>query len=56
MTSISTNRPRKRSLWAEIGAFLERLGEAIDITEADLLAARIERVERELAALKDKYR
>jgi hypothetical protein len=44
---------RRESFWRTIARMLENFGDALDITEATLLAERVSKLEKEVAKLKE---
>jgi polyhydroxyalkanoate synthesis regulator phasin len=44
---------RRKSFWRTIARTLEDFGDALDITEATLLAERVSKLEKEVAKLKE---
>lgn len=47
-----TASPNRETFWNRIGRLVRQFGEALDLDETALLAARVARLERELAELK----
>lgn len=45
--------PNSETFWGRIGRLIRQFGEAMDLDETTLLAARVARLERELTELKD---
>jgi uncharacterized small protein (DUF1192 family) len=44
---------RRESFWRTVGRMLENFGDALDTTEATLLAERVSKLEKEIARLKE---
>jgi polyhydroxyalkanoate synthesis regulator phasin len=44
---------RRESFWRTVARMLENFGDALDITEATLLAERVSKLEKEVAKLKE---
>jgi uncharacterized small protein (DUF1192 family) len=44
---------RRESFWRTIARMLENFGDALDTTEATLLAERVSKLEKEIARLKE---
>jgi polyhydroxyalkanoate synthesis regulator phasin len=52
MTETALTSTQPSSFWSRVWNFLRALDEAIHTTEMDLLAERVERLERQLGELK----